>query len=216
MKLKIQFERAPEFVESDEFFHHVIPAFPYFPISQLHCKQLSTLDHLLIPSCLQQEARKHQSDCLSSPHHTQSVQQSVADIQIQNKRQPKKMKVAVLLLSVVALACLLAVSEARNHGYKRNDEFRKSSKASHVTEALPHEYLNPEEIPTEWDWRNINNINYVSTTRNQHIPQYWLVFRACALCGLACALCGLACALCGLVCTLQLSVVVICDLPVPY
>jgi cathepsin X len=51
-------------------------------------------------------------------------------------------------------------------------EFRKSARARHVTKPLPQDYIDTTELPTNFDWRNVNGTNYLSLDRNQHIPQY--------------------------------------------
>jgi len=79
------------------------------------------------------------------------------------------MKVALIIVACVAL---FAAAEARNHGYRVNTEFRQSAEAEVVTEPRPHEYMKPEDVPEAIDWRNVNGVNYLSATRNQHIPQY--------------------------------------------
>lgn len=41
-----------------------------------------------------------------------------------------------------------------------------------VVSPLPHTYLTEDDIPTEWDWRNVNGTNFVTWDKNQHIPHY--------------------------------------------
>ena len=40
----------------------------------------------------------------------------------------------------------------------------------HLTEELS--YVRVEDLPTEFSWANKDGIDYLTTIRNQHIPQY--------------------------------------------
>ena len=41
-----------------------------------------------------------------------------------------------------------------------------------VTSPLPHTYLSPSDLPQTFTWSNVNDTNFLSFSRNQHIPTY--------------------------------------------
>jgi len=60
----------------------------------------------------------------------------------------------------------------RGSCFKEDEQLRNSPFRQRITEPLPQDYVKDSELPTAWDWRNVNNTNFASTSRNQHIPQY--------------------------------------------
>lgn len=41
-----------------------------------------------------------------------------------------------------------------------------------ITSPLPWEFLKVEDLPASFTWQNVSGVNYLSASRNQHIPQY--------------------------------------------
>jgi len=80
-----------------------------------------------------------------------------------------------LVLSLLAQAS--AVADGHRKCYDPSTELFKEDK---IKTPQPHTYLTQDQIPKGWDIRDINNVSYASTTRNQHIPQYCGSCWACA------------------------------------
>lgn len=72
-------------------------------------------------------------------------------------------------MRLIVLTTLIAVSLASKGCRISKAIFHGGEK---VTSLLPHHYLAGQALPDQWDWGDVNGVNYLTSTRNQHIPVY--------------------------------------------
>jgi cathepsin X len=72
-----------------------------------------------------------------------------------------------IVFCVVLFVCLCTAS-FHQPCVRRKSTIPPTQRPNHNNITL----LNPSDLPLNFDWRNISGKNYVTVTRNQHLPQY--------------------------------------------
>lgn len=74
------------------------------------------------------------------------------------------------MIFAAVLASMCVLGESKRHGCCRTQHSHHID--PHVVSPLPHTYTPLGSLPEEFDWRNVNGVNFVTANLNQHAPQY--------------------------------------------
>jgi len=83
------------------------------------------------------------------------VVHNITEVQAQTPEQPIQMK-----FNKPDEPCRVELAEFTTPEHER------------IKDPLPHTYLTAADVPTTWDWRNVNGTDFTTWNKNQHIPQY--------------------------------------------
>merc|ERR1711871_515405 len=71
---------------------------------------------------------------------------------------------------VLCLLILATIAEASKSKWNGSPKLTRERLSPGFQRA--HEKIRIADLPDNWDWRNANGTNYLTESRNQHIPQY--------------------------------------------
>ncbi|DBA03571.1 TPA: hypothetical protein N0F65_011472, partial [Lagenidium giganteum] len=100
--------------------------------------------------------------------------ENARDVRREGARSADEDKMVSGSWSVALTVCALAVGITSAEGVSKSGGcyVRNEDRSEVVTSPRPHEYLDVEALPKNFDWRNVNGTNLVTISRNQHIPKY--------------------------------------------
>ena len=78
--------------------------------------------------------------------------------------------VCTVAVVIAAAAALVAASPA--HAFQGKFNGSPLLNKEKITGPRAHELMEVKDLPAGHDWRNVNGTNFLTESRNQHIPQY--------------------------------------------
>ncbi|EDQ84610.1 uncharacterized protein MONBRDRAFT_34651 [Monosiga brevicollis MX1] len=79
---------------------------------------------------------------------------------------------SLALLGLALLGLAVALASAKPLRGMCRDSQLVFPEGERISAPRPHEYINVEDLPTTFSWANVSGVNYLTRSRNQHIPEY--------------------------------------------
>merc|ERR1711907_652467 len=80
----------------------------------------------------------------------------------------------LILIAAIAVAAVAVDGRRVSEGWTREQNVAAGidHEGSHITSPLPQDYIKDEDLPTNFTWGDVDGVNYLTKSLNQHIPQY--------------------------------------------